>query len=305
MEAEREQQQSSAGLQPPIHCLANILVVASQRDVCIRELTQCVYAHGYCLESVEDIAETIRRVQEHKFEVVVLDTALGGMRPERAVGILRGLDPQARIIVKSSYNTKELEAEIRKARVYYYHLDCFGVEELKMAVLSALQGTAVGPQASTKEANAMETKAKILIVDDDPDFVEIHTAVLEANGYQTAAAYTPEEAWACLASWQPDLIMLDVMMPKGTEGFHFAYRLRADQQHRHLPVLMVTQINEVADFRFSPETDGDFLPVEDFVEKPVRPEELVRRVESLLARARTNSWQKVNTYRGMGLKKQS
>ncbi|MDZ7337111.1 MAG: response regulator [candidate division KSB1 bacterium] len=305
MEERLEKKRDSAAPEQPIRCLANILVVANQQDACIRELTQCVTAHGYCIEAEDDIAEAIRRVQEHKFEVIVLDTATSGIRPERAVGILRGLDPQAKIVVKSTYNTKELEAEIRKARVYYYHLDCFGIEELKMAVLSALQGVAPGPQVSTKEVKTMQTKGKILIVDDDADFVEINKRVLETNGYQTAVAYNPEEAWATLSTWQPDLIMLDVMMPTGTEGFHFAYRLRADTQYRHIPVLMVTHINQVAEFRFSPETDGDFLPVEDFIEKPVRPEELVRRVESLLAKARTNPWQKVNTYQGMGLKKQS
>jgi CheY-like chemotaxis protein len=174
-----------------------------------------------------------------------------------------------------------------------------------LAVLSALQGATAEQQIAAKEGKTMASKARILIVDDDPDFVEINKTVLEANGFQTTAAYTPEEAWAALSTWHPDLIMLDVMMPKGTEGFHLAYRLRADEQYRRIPVLMVTQINQMAEFRFSPETDGDFLPVEDFVEKPVRADELVRRIESLLAKARSASWQKVDTYKGMGLKKQS
>ncbi|MCR4438795.1 MAG: response regulator [bacterium] len=305
MESERTHERGEAEVRPPIHCLANILVVGDQQDPCIRELTQFVYAHGYCIEAEADIAEAIRRVQEHKFEVIVLDAKVEGMRPERAVSILRGLDPKSKIIVKSTHNTRELEAEIRKARVYYYHLECFGIEDLKVAVLSALQGATAELQAATKEVHPMDSKARILIVDDDPDFVEINKTVLETHGFQTAAAYTPEEAWQALGTWQPDLIMLDVMMPKGTEGFHLAYRLRADQQYRKIPVLMVTQINQMAEFRFSPETDGDFLPVEDFVEKPVRPDELVQRIESLLAKARRSSWEKVDTYKGMGLKKQS
>ncbi|MGQ9559667.1 MAG: response regulator [Candidatus Oleimicrobiaceae bacterium] len=291
-------------VKPPIHCLANILVVADQQDPCIRDLTQSVYSHGYCIEAEDDIGEAIRRVLEHKFEVIVLDTRLQGMRPEHTVGILRGLDPKAKIIVKSSSNTKELEAEVRRARVYYYHLDCFGTEELKMAVLSALGVATAEQQAATKEVPAMAPKAKILIVDDDPDFVNINKTVLEAHGFQAAAAYSSDEAWAALSTWPPDLIMLDVMMPHGTEGFHLAYRLRADEQYRRIPLLMVTQINQMGEFRFSPETDGDFLPVDDFIEKPVRPNELVQRIETLLTRARTAAWQTVDTYKGMGLKKQ-
>ncbi len=127
----------------------------------------------------------------------------------------------------------------------------------------------------------MSQKEKILLIDDDPDFVMINRTILESEGYQVDAAHDPDSAWEKIKSWKPALICLDVMMPSGTEGFHFAYKVRRDPETQHIAIIMITAIHDFSDFRFSTE-DGDFLPVDEFIEKPIRKDVLLAKVKSLL-----------------------
>jgi CheY-like chemotaxis protein len=147
----------------------------------------------------------------------------------------------------------------------------------------------------------MAEKGKILLVDDDPDFNTINRTILESDGYTVEEARDPESAWDKIKQWQPDLICLDVMMPTGTEGFHFAYRVRSDEATKHIPIIMITAIHQHSDLRFSTE-DGEFLPVDEFVEKPIKREVLLARVEALLNAARPLSPKPADD-RGIGLKK--
>ena len=144
--------------------------------------------------------------------------------------------------------------------------------------------------------------AKILLIDDDEDFIAINRIILEKNGYEVQAANGPEEAWEKIITWKPDMLCLDVMMPTGTEGFHFAYKVRKHEETKLIPILMITSIHEKSDFTFSPETDGDYLPVEKFVEKPIPPDVLLTSVKELLGKAHDLK-QKKEKDKGIGLKK--
>jgi len=129
------------------------------------------------------------------------------------------------------------------------------------------------------------SKGKILIVDDDPDIVEAMRLPLEASSYEVFEASSGEEALKKVKEVEPDLIILDVMMETDTEGFHVSYKLRTDPEYAKYsktPILMLTAIGKVKGMRFSPETDGDFLPVEEYVEKPIRPKDLLEKVAKLL-----------------------
>jgi len=147
----------------------------------------------------------------------------------------------------------------------------------------------------------MPANAKILLIDDDPDFVLINRTILESAGYVVDAANDPDTGWKKIQSWQPNLICLDVMMPNGTEGFHFAQKVRRDPATRHMPIIMITSLHEYTDLRFSKE-DGDFLPVDEFVEKPIKNEDLLTKVKTLLSEGRVAS-PKGGDDRGIGLKK--
>jgi len=147
----------------------------------------------------------------------------------------------------------------------------------------------------------MSANAKILLIDDDADFVLINRTILESAGYVVDAANDPDTGWKKIQSWQPDLICLDVMMPTGTEGFHFAQKVRHDPATSHIPIIMITSIHEYTDLRFSKD-DGDFLPVDEFVEKPIKKEDLLSKVKALLVTGREAGAKKVDD-RGIGLKK--
>ncbi|MGQ9524318.1 MAG: response regulator [Armatimonadota bacterium] len=136
----------------------------------------------------------------------------------------------------------------------------------------------------------MEAQSKILIVDDDPDIVESMRIVLENHGYQVISASSAEEGAEKVASERPNLIILDVMMPDGTEGFHFVWKLRQDKdpQLRDLPILVVTAIHGTTKLRLYPDQEdaaygpGEYLPVQGFVDKPIQPADLVAKVKELL-----------------------
>lgn len=136
---------------------------------------------------------------------------------------------------------------------------------------------------------------KILTVDDDRDFVEALRIVLESGGYEVVAAHDAETGLEKLRSERPDLVLLDVMMPSATEGFHFVWKLRnlEGEYFRSVAVIVLTAIHERTELRFYPDSGdgtykaGEYLPVQDFVDKPVDPKVLLDRVERVLSASRT------------------
>ncbi|MDR4506016.1 MAG: response regulator [Candidatus Scalindua sp.] len=129
---------------------------------------------------------------------------------------------------------------------------------------------------------------KILIIDDDPDIAEAMRMPLEANSYNVITADCGREGLRKAREEMPDLIILDVMMETDTEGFHVAYELRneePDSEYKRcskIPILMITAISRQKGFSFSPEKDEAFLPVDDFIEKPIQPKDLLKKVAELL-----------------------
>jgi CheY-like chemotaxis protein len=127
---------------------------------------------------------------------------------------------------------------------------------------------------------------KILIIDDDPDLVEVIRLTLQASGFQVFSAAGGAEGLQKVKEIDPDLIILDVMMDYTTEGFQVSLELRSPDpaseyaDYRDIPILMLTAIHSTTPLRFGPEQD--YLPVDGFVEKPLEPADLVKKVEELL-----------------------
>ncbi len=129
----------------------------------------------------------------------------------------------------------------------------------------------------------MPTKGKrILIIDDDVDFITATRAVLVGAGYEVAECTKATQALAKVREFRPDLLVLDVMMETGTAGFDVSYQVRKDPHYAKTPILMVTAIHQTTPLRFSPETDGEFLPVEKLLDKPVPADVLLQEVAHLL-----------------------
>ncbi|MBN1483368.1 MAG: response regulator [Chloroflexia bacterium] len=127
---------------------------------------------------------------------------------------------------------------------------------------------------------------KILIIDDDPDFVLTVKMILDTHGFQVASAQTPQEGIEQVLSFEPDLVILDVMIPTGYEGFQIAREIREQHKLIDLPIFMLTNIHGVKEvpYRFAP--DEQYLPVDLFLDKPIEPEQLVDTIQDMLGERR-------------------
>jgi CheY-like chemotaxis protein len=128
----------------------------------------------------------------------------------------------------------------------------------------------------------MAEKKTVLIVDDDADFIEATRAVLESAGYAVESATTGQAGVERARKGGIDLVLLDVMMTRDTEGFHVARELKDGAETGDLPIIMLTSVAQATGFEFSPETDSDYMPVDAFLEKPVDPETLIKRASDIL-----------------------
>ena len=122
----------------------------------------------------------------------------------------------------------------------------------------------------------MAQATKILIVDDEPDIVEFLQYNLERSGFNTISALNGKDAIKLAGEQIPDLILLDIMMPK-LSGFEVCQQLKADSTTRQIMVLMATALGELGDIERAVEAGTD-----DFLSKPVNKIELVKRVENML-----------------------
>ena len=122
----------------------------------------------------------------------------------------------------------------------------------------------------------MKVKPVILVVDDQPQNIELLEAYLVPQGYEIIMATSGEDALGKLSSNQIDLILLDVMMP-GMDGFEVARRVRQDNIHRLLPIIMVSSLRETED-----RVKGIEAGCDDFLSKPIDKITLLARVRSLL-----------------------
>jgi len=123
---------------------------------------------------------------------------------------------------------------------------------------------------------------KILVVDDDIDIVESRKIVLEHNDYEVATATNIEVAKEILDKENIDLIVLDVMIEKDSDGFNFSIFLKSNEKYKHIPIILATAVNQRTKFKFDMERDGSFMPVDKFMEKPIDPDDLIVTIRGLL-----------------------
>ena len=126
-------------------------------------------------------------------------------------------------------------------------------------------------------------KGKILVVDDDPDILDALTMILESQGYQVVTAQDGVEGLANLKAEKPDLMILDLLMPK-MDGFAVCKELQDPRwaKFRDIPILILTSVREEASRRRYELETGLELDVDDYVEKPVSPDILLERVGRLI-----------------------
>lgn len=131
----------------------------------------------------------------------------------------------------------------------------------------------------------MQKSVKILIADDDPDIRETVKVILENQSYQLVFASNGEECLEQIRKNTPDLVILDLLMPK-KDGFEVIKELRGYHTYPRIPILILTAVKkEAGNRRYELET-GLSMDVDDYIEKPIQPDDLVHRVKKILARTK-------------------
>jgi CheY-like chemotaxis protein len=126
---------------------------------------------------------------------------------------------------------------------------------------------------------------EVLIVDDDPDFVETMEIILQGNGYETRTAKDGEEAFKKVKEKTPDIILLDIMMKTKTDGIWVSEKIRAEKDLKEIPIITITAVNqdsEMAKFSLGKEEDMEYMPVNVFMEKPIESKDLLREIKKLI-----------------------
>lgn len=122
--------------------------------------------------------------------------------------------------------------------------------------------------------------AKVLVVDDDPDFVKVTSKVLEKAGHLVTSASNGAKALKAMRQDPPDLVLLDVMMSYILDGLDLSREMAADPQLKEIPVIMITSLTGVKGSGMFP-TD-EYVPVDEWLAKPVEPALLLARVDKAL-----------------------
>jgi formate transporter len=127
---------------------------------------------------------------------------------------------------------------------------------------------------------AKEAKANLLIVDDDPDFVEIIRAILLEENYQVSTAANGKEAWNAMVKKSPDVVLLDVMMSTTLEGVDVSRKMAADPKLKDVPIIMISSID--SSWHANKLPDDLHLPIDAWISKPVDPDHLLTTIRRFL-----------------------
>lgn len=126
--------------------------------------------------------------------------------------------------------------------------------------------------------------AKIIVIDDDPDILDASSIVLNSKGYEVITSNNPESGYKMIKQENPDLIILDVMMNEPDDGFFLAQKLRREKITT--PIILYTSVSKTVGIEFGV---SEIVPVDEYVEKPISPDELLRKVNKLLNLYRVES----------------
>jgi len=248
-----------------------ILVLDSDSQA-IEKLHSLFIREGYSITTYRNFTEAVYEVNNTRFDCVIMDVQLEEMEGYKAVPILKAIDPKLPVIITAAQNTRELEIKVRQQDIFYYYIKSFDIEELKLAVRSA--------KRETEKETKKESLPKVLIIDDDQDFIRsIENILEERQAYDVYFAFDKDQAIASIETQKPDLILLDIMMEKYDNGFTLFSNLKRNPEYQKIPILFTTAMNE-EEISYILSTKGfkNFLP-EGYLFKPIKAAELLCEVE--------------------------
>lgn len=125
----------------------------------------------------------------------------------------------------------------------------------------------------------------VLLIDDDADVHEVVRMILEPRGYKVECALTGPLGLEATRRVKPDVVLLDIMLDTPSEGFHIAYTLRNDDELKKIPIVIVSSIGKKMGIDYAKDLGTEYVPANQFIEKPFDAETLVRAIDQAIAGA--------------------
>jgi CheY-like chemotaxis protein len=235
-------------------------------------VTPPVHASDLAVRIGRDAAEPV---------VVIADLGADPIRGMTTVMACRQDSPWAPVVVVASNPSQELVRRIRLAGVFYLALDPVDAEEMGNVLENAFAAAA----RRRSRTSACRDRQRVLIIDDDADFVASTAALLESQGYSVTAAASGREGLLRLTDEPPDLVVLDVMMEDDWAGYSVNQEVKFGNRFeglRHVPILMVSSIPLDPATRFSRAGEVDLITPDAYLTKPLDIERFLAAVKSLL-----------------------
>jgi len=257
-----------------------ILLVDDDPDF-VDATTKILESGGYDVVVAMDGEEGLRKTKEEKPDLIILDIMMPGREGYSVCRDLKEEPDSFRIpiLVLTALSSKE-RGEGYAAKIAAYHkADDFmekpvTAKELLDKVQRLLVKGVVTPE--------LKERKKILIVDDDPDFVNATRRILEANDYEVLAAENGEEGIKMAKVFLPDAIILDVILPD-KDGYSVCYELKKDGKTRPIPIIILTVIGkEFTKPDYAEDIAIDHL-ADDYADKPIKPEQLLKKIRRHIA----------------------
>jgi DNA-binding response OmpR family regulator len=263
-----------------------LLLVDDDPDIHL-SIGMMLRAEGYEVTSARDGVEAMKSIYKSRPDLVILDLLMPRKDGFAVVREIRD-DPEyadlpililTAVAEDASRRRYELETGSDMAVQDYVEKRIRPAELLRR--LRRLLPEGDQPELSSQEAEPAQLKATVLLIDDDPDFVDGTRMTLEANGFRTLTALNGADGLALAHSERPDLILLDIIMPN-QDGFVVCETLKSDPVLADIPVIMLTSYSDRLRRSSYAAVQGLMMEADDYLDKPVRPAELVRRVEATL-----------------------
>jgi CheY-like chemotaxis protein len=246
-----------------------ILIVDDDPDI-VEGITAVLETRDYRLASAGDGLQCMERIREETPDLLILDMMMPRMDGFAVIRELRG-DPQyvglpiiilTTVIEDAAYRRYELETG------------------LAMDVQAYIEKPAP-PIDLLRHVSAIVEQPYVIVADDDPDILEALTTVLESKPYQVGTATDGQDCLELVRKRKPDLLILDLLMPR-MDGFAVIRELRSEPTYADLPIIVLTTVVEDASRRRYELETGRDMAVTEYMQKPVPPNELLKRVGEVL-----------------------
>ncbi len=251
-----------------------VMIVDDDPDI-LEGIKAILETRDYRLATARDGLQCMELIQKETPDLLILDMMMPRMDGFAVIKELRG-NPKfvglpiiilTTVIEDAAYRRYELETG------------------LAMDVQAYIEKPAP-PDEILRQVSSIVEQPYIIVADDDPDILEAITTVLESRPYQVASATDGLQCLEMVRKRTPDLLILDLLMPR-MDGFAVIRELRSEPSHANLPILVLTTVVEDASRRRYELETGRDMSVESYLQKPVPPEELLRKVGDALEKVAT------------------